>query len=130
MSTMDNEPAPLTLEGHPADEVENADLGKCFAVKPDLLVSGRAMDMIGEHNPLRLHDIGVVNLLAAAIMTKAQLLQAKAMLDDSYGGEAGKDVPSKHYNQQLGLAKREAALAITHAELAAIYLRKALERLE
>jgi len=126
--TMDNTPIPTFVEGHAVAEIDDDSLGQCFVTRPDLTISRSALDLIGCENDMRMTEVGMVNMLAAALVTMASRIQADKPHDTTYMGEADKNVPEKEFNRQLNMAKRDAAIAITHFETGAMYLRKALER--
>lgn len=124
-TTMDNTPIPTLVEGFRAEERDGG-----FEVNIKMTINKKALDLIGCSNDMRITDVGIANLLASALVTMAQNIQAQPELSTYYGGEEGKHVPNVDYNKRLAMAKRGTAIAITHIETGAMFLRKSIERMK
>ena len=77
-----------------------------------------------DFNPGHHTDVGRLKLLCAALITEAENLRARPLLSEST--LSGADVvPYRRKNESLKLAQRNASIAITHLEDAAMHLVKA-----
>ena len=114
MSTMINEPAPT-----PADPTKPVKFSFEQEASPTALLIVRH-----DFNPGKIDAVARLKLLAAALMTEAERLRDRPLRHevDSAGNAIA---PNVNQNVRLRAAQRNAALAITHLEDAAMHLVKA-----
>lgn len=114
MSTMINDPAPP-----PADPT------KPLIFTLEQTVSSSALLIVRhDFNPGKIDDVGRLKLLAAALITEAERLRNRPMLHET-DAAGNVNVPNANRNVRLRAAQRNASIAITHLEDAAMHLVKA-----
>lgn len=77
-----------------------------------------------DFNPGRIDDVARLKLLAAALMTEAERLRDRPLLHET-DAAGNANVPNAQRNIRLRAAQRNASLAISHLEDAAMHLVKA-----
>ncbi|MEN9704705.1 MAG: hypothetical protein RLZZ393_584 [Pseudomonadota bacterium] len=77
-----------------------------------------------DFNPNMITDVARLKLLAAALMTEAERLRDRPLMPET-DAAGNPNVPNAARNARLIAAERNAALAITHLEDAAMHLVKA-----
>ena len=92
----------------------------------ELTCSQYALDIVrADFNPSHSTLVGQIKQLHAAMITMAEDLRARPLLDESLAGNDHGHVANMNYNAALMRARRNASIAITHLEDAAMHMVKA-----
>jgi len=114
MSTMDNTPAPP-----PVDPTKPVGFMFEQEASPTALLIVRH-----DFNPSKYDTVAHIKLVAAALITEAERLRDRPLLHET-DSAGNPNVPNINRNVRLRAAQRNAAIAITHLEDAAMHLVKA-----
>lgn len=111
---MDNTPAPPPVD--PTSPVK-------FTIEQDASPSALLI-VRHDFNPGKIDAVARLKLLAAALITEAERLRNRPLLHET-DAAGNVNVPNANRNVRLRAAQRNASIAITHLEDAAMHLVKA-----